>query len=91
MSERRRISYRGNVQGVGFRATARGIAKDWPVTGWVRNEPDGTVTLEVQGEAGAVEGMLAAVRARLAGNIRQETAMVIGVVEGEEEFRIERH
>ncbi|MCC6679197.1 MAG: acylphosphatase [Phycisphaerales bacterium] len=90
MNERRRVSYRGNVQGVGFRATAKGVARGWPVSGWVRNEADGTVTLEVQGEGSAVDGMLGDLRRRMAGHIRQETSMTIGVKEGEEEFRIER-
>lgn len=90
MAIRRRVSYQGNVQGVGFRATARGVARGWPVTGWVRNEPDGTVLLEVQGEVKAVEGMLTALRQRMEGNIRGENTAEIGVVEGEVEFRIER-
>lgn len=84
------MSYRGNVQGVGFRATAKAAARGWPVSGWVRNEGDGTVTLEVQGERTAVDGMLADLRRRMAGHIRNETAMVIGPEDGEEEFRIER-
>lgn len=90
MNERRRVSYQGNVQGVGFRATAKAAARGWPVSGWVRNEPDGTVTLEVQGETSAVEGMLAEVRARMAGRIRTENAMGMALREGELEFRIER-
>jgi acylphosphatase len=90
MTTRRRVSYQGNVQGVGFRATARGVARGWPVTGWVRNEPDGSVTLEAQGEASAVEGMLAALRERMEGNIRTENSIEIEAMEGEVEFRIER-
>ena len=39
------VVYAGRVQGVGFRATAREIAADFAVTGWVRNQPDGTVLL----------------------------------------------
>lgn len=88
---RKRVSYRGNVQGVGFRATARGVAQARPVTGWVKNEPDGTVTMEVQGSAEAVERVLEEVRGLMSGNIRGETVMAIGLVEGEGEFRVERH
>jgi acylphosphatase len=56
---RRRIVFEGRVQGVGFRARARLAAQGQPVTGWVRNEPDGTVTLEAQGTHEAVDAYLA--------------------------------
>src|SRR3712207_4878468 len=38
----------GEVQGVGFRWTARHAADACGCTGWVRNESDGSVTLELQ-------------------------------------------
>lgn len=53
-----RATYGGRVQGVGFRATTREIAAGWRVAGWVRNERDGTVTVEAQGEAGEVDRFL---------------------------------
>lgn len=90
MNERRRVTYRGNVQGVGFRATARGLARGRAVTGWVRNEPDGTVMVEVQGDRAAVEELLAALRREMKSNIHGEEMARVGVVEGEVEFRIER-
>jgi len=43
------IRYTGRVQGVGFRMTAQAVAESLNLTGWVRNEPDGSVTLEIQG------------------------------------------
>ena len=71
---RRRIIYRGRVQGVGFRATVRGIASNYPVTGFVRNLPDGTVELIVAGEEASIEEFLTAVRERMATNISREEA-----------------
>ena len=46
---RRRYSIEGQVQGVGFRYRARYAAQTLELTGWVQNEDDGSVTLEVQG------------------------------------------
>ena len=46
---RKRLIFHGRVQGVGFRYTARHLADSLGLTGWVRNEYDGTVHMEVQG------------------------------------------
>ncbi|CDQ39870.1 MULTISPECIES: acylphosphatase [Virgibacillus] len=40
----------GKVQGVGFRFSAKQKADEIGITGWIRNNPDGTVELEAQGE-----------------------------------------
>jgi acylphosphatase len=58
----RLVYYSGCVQGVGFRATTVHIARKHPVTGWVRNLPDGRVQVLAEGSAEAVDGFLAAVR-----------------------------
>ncbi len=55
---RTQVVYRGRVQGVGFRATAAAIAQRLAVTGWVRNETDGSVCLEAQGPQAQVEELL---------------------------------
>ena len=47
---RRHFSISGQVQGVGFRYRARYAAQHLGLTGWVQNEDDGSVTLEVQGD-----------------------------------------
>ena len=39
----------GHVQGVGFRWTSRIVADKTGCTGWVRNDSDGTVAMELQG------------------------------------------
>ena len=46
---RKHISFYGMVQGVGFRYRAKHAAEAAGATGWVRNEPDGSVTMEIQG------------------------------------------
>ena len=52
---REMVSFRGVVQGVGFRASCRAVAGELSLVGWVRNEADGTVTAHVQGPSSAVE------------------------------------
>lgn len=66
-----RVRFVGRVQGVGFRATCRAIASSRPVTGWVRNEPDGSVLLEAQGNATAIEEFLQAIHDRMTRNIQR--------------------
>ncbi|WP_083307279.1 acylphosphatase [Olsenella sp. HMSC062G07] len=44
-----RLSFTGEVQGVGFRWTARIVAERVGCSGWVRNECDGSVSMELQG------------------------------------------
>ena len=48
--ERRHWHFTGSVQGVGFRYRAQYAAQLLDLTGWVENEDDGSVTLEVQGD-----------------------------------------
>lgn len=52
----------GRVQGVGFRWFTKETAESLGLTGWVTNREDGSVEAEVQGQDGAVEGFLKAVR-----------------------------
>ena len=63
---RLRVRYQGRVQGVGFRATARAVATEHVVSGFVRNEPDGSVLLELQGAPEEVEACLVGLARRIA-------------------------
>jgi acylphosphatase len=49
----------GQVQGVKYRATAQREARQRGLTGWVRNEPDGAVLIDVEGDPAAVDAFLA--------------------------------
>jgi acylphosphatase len=68
----RLVHYSGKVQGVGFRATVADIARDHPVTGWVKNLDDGRVQLLVEGKEEDVKKFLGAVRAYWKKNIEKE-------------------
>lgn len=57
MSTRHAVVH-GTVQGVFYRAGAEQEAQRLGVAGWVRNLPDGSVELLVEGEDAAVEQMI---------------------------------
>ena len=88
--ERLSVRFEGRVQGVGFRATARAIAGRHHVTGWVRNEADGSVQLEVQGPRTQIQGFLATVRNTMSAFIQRESVETINPVEGERAFEVRR-
>ena len=79
----------GRVQGVGLRFFVQSNAKSMGITGWVKNMSDGSVTMELQGEAETVERLMAKIRK---GNdwIRVTNYEVedLPVVEGENTFAI---
>ena len=54
---RRRLRIDGRVQGVWFRASAEREAARLQVTGFARNERDGSVTVEAEGRPDAVAAM----------------------------------
>lgn len=56
---RRRIRVRGRVQGVWFRGATRDQASRLAVAGWVRNLPDGSVEVLLEGPEGPVEALIA--------------------------------
>lgn len=57
MSARHAVVH-GRVQGVFYRASAEQEAARLGVAGWVRNRPDGTVEMVLEGDDAALEGML---------------------------------
>ena len=55
---REHICFTGYVQGVGFRYRALYAARGLGLTGWVRNEYDGSVSAELQGLVGEIDQMI---------------------------------
>ena len=75
MRTRKHVYYSGTVQGVGFRYTARRLARGRGVTGFVRNLADGRVELAAEGEESVVGGFLADVADAFADTIREAEAV----------------
>jgi len=74
MRTRKHVYYSGTVQGVGFRYTARRLARGRGVTGFVRNLADGRVEMAAEGEESVVDGFLADVADAFTGAIREAAA-----------------
>ncbi len=55
---RKRMVFQGRVQGVGFRWHARHAALALGLTGWVKNEYDGSVTMEIQGSEAGIDRLI---------------------------------
>jgi acylphosphatase len=56
--KRAEAKFYGQVQGVGFRFTAEDIAAAYKLTGYVRNVPDGSVEVVVEGEEEEIKKFL---------------------------------
>ena len=55
MSKRANLRIDGHVQGVFFRQSTQDKARGLNLTGWVRNEPDGTVAAVAEGREEEIE------------------------------------
>jgi acylphosphatase len=75
MLVRRHVYYYGEVQGVGFRYTARGLARGRAVAGFVRNVSDGRVELVAEGEEAEVAALLRDIDEAMAGYIDRREVM----------------
>jgi len=65
------IIFIGRVQGVGFRFTAHRIANRHQLTGFVRNDPAGTVEMLAQGQPEDIDNCIKDLQDSFAGYIRE--------------------
>jgi acylphosphatase len=65
------IIFTGQVQGVGFRFTAFNMANRHQLTGFVRNLPDGTVEMLIQGSSQAIDDCIRDIKGYFSGYIRE--------------------
>lgn len=65
------VFFSGHVQGVGFRYTTLQVAKEFEVSGFVKNLPDGRVQVEVEGRAEELDAFVAAIEERMHGYLRK--------------------
>jgi acylphosphatase len=87
---RQRVVFRGRVQGVGFRYTTASIARRYPVVGFVRNLPDGSVELIAEADRLVLEQFLADIATEFAGHIRKQDVSEVPRDEPFDAFEIRR-
>lgn len=85
---REKIRFHGRVQGVGFRYKAKWAATALGLTGWVKNEWDGSVSVEVQGYEESIHRMLEQLNSDPYIRIEWMDTDKMPVVESEKGFRV---
>lgn len=85
---RKHITFYGRVQGVGFRYTAKYMAQSLGLTGWVCNESDGSVTMEIQGREPMIDKLLVGLNRNQFIRIEWIDTKECQVIEEERSFKV---
>ncbi len=85
---RKRITFKGKVQGVGFRITTFTIARKLGIRGWVRNNSDGSVTMVVEGLPEKINQLEKELETKFSGYISQKEEQEETTNETLTDFRI---
>ena len=84
---RKKVTFYGTVQGVGFRYRAYHAAHSYGVSGWVRNAPDGSVEAEFEGDPDDISAVIETVAAGRYISIDNIVTTVVPL-ENDRDFRI---
>lgn len=85
---RKAFKFTGSVQGVGFRYRAQYAANGLGITGWVKNEWDGSVSMEAQGSEEQIYEMLKLINQGSYIQIDKMEYYEIPIVEDERSFHV---
>lgn len=85
---RRHYRFYGEVQGVGFRYRASQAAKSLGLTGWVRNDFDGSVEMEMQGTEEEMNRVIEMIQAGLYVDISDIEVENLPEIAGERGFDV---
>lgn len=88
---RKYIRFYGQVQAVGFRWRAMQAAQLYGATGWVRNEYDDSVSMEIQGTERQIDDVIAALDRGSYIVIERMEVKKLEPVEDEYGFRVKYH
>ncbi len=82
------LYFSGNVQGVGFRYTSQRIAKNYKISGWVRNLSDGRVEMIVEGSEDEIAKFLEDLQTHFEGYISSKDVEIGEMTDEFKDFRI---
>ncbi len=85
---RKKITFYGWVQGVGFRYRAYHAANAFGATGWVRNNGDDSVSMEIQGTESQIDQVILAIERGSYIRIENMDCHTIPLKPEERDFRI---
>ena len=85
---RKRFRFFGRVQGVGFRYRAYYAAREYGVTGYVKNLYDGSVEMEAQAPEECIDKLILAIERGSFIAIENLEVQSLPVKEDEREFRV---
>ena len=86
--EARLLRVLGRVQRTGFRRHALDLAQELGLTGYVKNLPDGSVQIFVQGEEGALSKFIEALKSPPLGEVKEIKVEKVPTDPSLKEFRI---
>ena len=89
MNKAVQVTYKGNVQGIGFRYTAIDLAMKYPVKGYVKNTSSGDVEIVAEGEEKTVNQFLDAVNGEMGRFVHETVVNPLPFSGRYQDFRIE--
>jgi acylphosphatase len=85
---RKKVTFSGRVQKVGFRLEIYCISQRMKLTGWVKNLKDGSVEAELQGEESQIYFLVNCMQSLKRASVKKMTITDLPISEGEENFTI---
>ena len=83
---RRQLLLSGDVQGVGLRWRARHAAEAYGLTGWIRNDRKGTVSMQLQGTEAGIDRLLESLEGSPYVRLEEVRARKLPVIPDERSF-----
>jgi len=85
---RKKVTFSGRVQKVGFRLELYCIAQRMELTGWVKNLQDGSVEAELQGDESQISFLVDCMQSLKRASVKKKTIMNLPIREDEKNFTI---
>lgn len=85
---RKRITFSGRVQNVGFRLEVFHLAERLKLIGWVRNLEDGSVEGEFQGEELKIDFLIKCMKSLKRASVRNVSIIEVPVIADDEGFLV---